>query len=64
MTRMGTSKLTNYVSIIYSQQNQVMFHSSIPILLPLVSKIGFEQNLWRLSNHTLWLSLNFDGDGS
>ncbi len=64
MTKMGTSPLTNYVSIIYFQQNQVMLHSSIPIPLPLVPKIGFEQNLRHLSNHTLWLSLNFDGNGS
>ncbi len=61
---MGTSLLTNYASIIYSQQNQVLVHSSIPILLPPVPKISFEQNLRYLSNHTLWLSLDFDGDGS
>jgi hypothetical protein len=41
MTRMGTSPLTKYASIIYSQKNQVMLHSSIPILLPLVPKIVF-----------------------
>ncbi len=64
MTRMGPSPLTNYASIIYSQQNQVLVHSSIPIPLPPVPKIGFEQNLRYLSNHTLWLSLDFDGNGS
>jgi hypothetical protein len=64
MTRMGTSPLTNYASIIYSKQNQVLVHSSIPIPLPLVPKIGFEQNLRYLSNHTLLLSLDFDGNGS
>jgi hypothetical protein len=64
MTRRGTSPLTNYASIIYSQQNQVLVHSSIPMPLPSVPKIGFEQNLRYLSKHTLWLSLNFDGDCS
>ncbi len=64
MTRMGTSPLTNYASIIYSQQNQVLVHSSISIPLLLVPKIGFKQNLRYLSNHTLWLSLDFDGNGS
>ncbi len=64
MTRMGTSLLTNYASIIYSQQNQVLVHSSIPIPLPPVPKIGFDQNLRYLSNHTLWLSLDFNGNGS
>jgi hypothetical protein len=61
---MGTSPLTNYASIIYSQQNQVILHSFIPIPLPLVPKIGFEQNLRHLSNYTLWLSLDFNGNGS
>ncbi len=64
MTRMGTSLLTNYASLIYSQENQVLVHSSIPIPLPLVPKIGIEQNVRYLSNHTLWLSLDFNGDGS
>jgi hypothetical protein len=61
---MGTSLLTNYASTIYSQQNQVMLHSSIPIPLPSVPKIGFEQNLRHLSNHTLWFSLDFDSNAS
>jgi hypothetical protein len=50
--------------IIYSRQKQVLVHSSILIPFPPVPKISFEQNLRYLSNHTLWLSLNFDGDGS
>jgi hypothetical protein len=61
---MGTSSLTKCASITYSQLNHVMVHSSIQIPLPLVPKIGFEENLRYLSHPTLWLSLNFDGDGS
>ncbi len=64
ITRMGTSSLTKYASITYSQLNHVMVHSSIQIPLPPVPKIGFEENLRYLSHPTLWLSLNFDGDGS
>ena len=61
---MGTSSLTKYASITYSQLNHVMVHSSIQIPLPPVPKIGFKDNLRYLSHPTLWLSLNFDGDGS
>ncbi len=64
ITRMGTSSLTKYASITYSQLNHAMVHSSIQIPLPPVPKIGFEENLRYLSYPTLWLSLNFDGNGS
>jgi hypothetical protein len=61
---MGTSSLNKYASITYSQLSHVMVHSSIQIPLPPVPKMGFEENLRYPSHPTLWLSLNFDGNGS
>ena len=63
-TRMGYSEHLIFASITHSQSGQVLLHSlaaaaatSPPVLL------GFENNLKRYGNETLWESLDYDGDG-
>jgi hypothetical protein len=64
MTRKGSSTGTNYASITYSQQYQVLLHSSIPISVPSATRSGFEKNLRHFANQSLWSLLEFDGDNS
>jgi hypothetical protein len=47
-----------------SQEGQVFLHSLIPGFVPVQPTSGFENVIKGFANQSLWLSLEYDGDGS
>jgi hypothetical protein len=60
----GQSLFQNYASVTLLQQGQVLLHSLVPMCINPVPVSGFEHTIKSMANQTLWLSLNYDGDGS
>ncbi len=61
---MGTSNFRTYGSITHVQQGHVLLHSSIPMYVPSSPVSGFEQTMRHFANQSLWVSLEYNGDGS
>jgi hypothetical protein len=60
----GPSDFHQYASFTPSQLGQVLLHSLIPGFIPLPPISGFECVIKSFANQSLWLSLDYDGDGS
>ena len=60
----GASNLRTYASITHVQQGHVLLHSSIPMYVPSSPVSGFEQTIRHFANQSLWVSLEYNGDGS
>ncbi len=60
----GPSNFNQYASITPSQLGQVLLHSLVLGLIPLRPISGFEHVIKSFSNKSLWLSLDYDCDGS
>jgi hypothetical protein len=60
----GASNFRTYASITHVQQGQVLLHSSIPMYVPSSLVSGFEQTMRHFTNQSLWVSLEYSGDGS
>jgi hypothetical protein len=58
------SNFDQYASITPSQLGQVLLHSLVLGFIPLRSISGFEHVIKSSANQSLWLSLDWDGDGS
>ncbi len=61
---MGASDFHSYVSITHVQQGHILLHSTIPMYLPSSPISVFEQTIRHFTNQSLWVSLNYNGDGS
>ncbi len=61
---MGASDFHTYVSITHVQQGHVLLHSTIPMYVPTSPVSEFEQTIRHFTNKSLWVSLNYNGDGS
>ncbi len=60
----GPSNFHCYASITPSQLGKVLLHSLVPGFISPQPTSGFEHVIKSFANHSLWLSLDFDGDGS
>jgi hypothetical protein len=60
---MGTWNQHKYGSITPSQPGHVLSQSSIPMFVQPPPVSGFEHTMKHVSNHTLWVSLNYSGAG-
>jgi hypothetical protein len=60
----GQSEFQSYASVTPLQQGQVLLHSSVSMYINPIPVSGFEQTTKNMTNQTLWLSLDYDGDGS
>ncbi len=60
----GPSNFDRYASITPSQLGQVLLHSLVPGFIPLRPISGFEHVIKSFANQSLWLSLDYNGDGS
>jgi hypothetical protein len=60
----GQSLFQNYASMTLLQKGQVLLHSLVPMCINPIPVSGFEHMVKSMANQTLWLSLNYDGDGS
>ncbi len=60
----GHSDFQQWVSATLLQEGQVFLHSSIPCFKPVQPVSGFENVIRGFSNQSLWVSLDYDGDGS
>jgi hypothetical protein len=58
------SNFDQYASITPSQLRQVLLHSLVLGFIPLHPISGFEHVIESFANQSLWLSLDYDGDGS
>jgi hypothetical protein len=61
---MGASDFHTYASITHVQQGHILIHSTIPIYVPFSPVSGFEQTIRYFINQSLWVSFNYNGDGS
>jgi hypothetical protein len=60
----GPSDFHHYASVTPSQVRQVLLHSLLARFISLWPISGFEYVIKTFANHSLWLSLDYDGDGS
>jgi hypothetical protein len=60
----GPSNFDRYASVTPSQLGQVLLHSFLPGFIPLHPISGFEHMIKSFANQSLWLSLDYNGDGS
>jgi hypothetical protein len=60
----GRSEFQSYASITPLQHRQVLLHSSVFMYINPIPVPGFEQTIKDMTNQTLWLLLDYDGDGS
>jgi hypothetical protein len=60
----GPSDFDWYASITSSQLGQVLLHSLVLGFIPLCPISGFEHLIKSFANQSLWLSLDYNGDGS
>jgi hypothetical protein len=60
----GPSNFDQYASVTPSQLGQVFLHSLVPGFIPLHPISGFEHVIKSFAHQSLWLSLDYDGDGS
>jgi hypothetical protein len=60
----GTLNLHNYASITPSQPGHVLLQSSISMFVQPPSASGFEHTMEHFSNQTLWVLLDYSGEGS
>jgi hypothetical protein len=58
------SNFDQYATISPSQLGQVLLHSLVPGFIPLRPISGFEHVINFFANQSLWLSIDYDGDGS
>jgi hypothetical protein len=61
---MGTSNLHKYASVTPSQPGHILLQSSIPMHVQPPPVSGFEHTMKHFSNQTLWVLLDYSGDGS
>jgi hypothetical protein len=61
---MGPSDLQTYASITHVQEGHIILHSTIPMYIPSPPVSGFEQTIRHFTNQSLWVSLEYNGDGS
>jgi hypothetical protein len=61
---MGTSNLQKYASITPSQMGYFLLQSSIPMFVQPPPVSGFEHTMKQFSDQTLWVLLDYSGDGS
>jgi hypothetical protein len=59
----GHSNFQRWASVTLSQEGQVFFHSSLACFEPIHPVSGFK-NVIRFANQSLWVSLDYNGDGS
>ncbi len=60
----GRSEFQSYASVTPLQQGQVLLHSSVSMYINPIPVSGFEQTIKNMTNQTLWLLLDYDGDDS
>jgi hypothetical protein len=60
----GPSNFKRCASMTLSQERQVFLHSLIPGFVPVQLTSGFENVFKGFANQSLWVSLEYDGDGS
>ena len=60
----GQSEFQSYARITPLYQGQVLLHSSVSMYINPILVSGFEQTIKNMTYQTLWLSLDYDGDGS
>jgi hypothetical protein len=58
------SNFHHYASVTLSQLGQVLLHSSVPGFISPWPISGFEHVIKTFANQSLWISLNYDGNGS
>jgi hypothetical protein len=61
---MGTPDFHTHVSITHVQQGHILLHSTIPMYIPSSPVSGFEQTIRHFTKQSLWVSLDYHGDGS
>jgi hypothetical protein len=61
---MGASDIHTYANITHVQQGHVLLHSTIPMYVPSSPVSGFEKTIRHFANQSLWVSLDYNGDGS
>ena len=59
----GHSNFQQCASVTLSQEGQVFLHSSLPCFVPAQPVSGFENVIRGCVNQSLWVSLDYDGDG-
>jgi hypothetical protein len=60
----GHSNFQQWASVTLLQEGQVFLHSLLPCLEPIQPVSGFENVIRGYGNQSLWVSLNYDGNGS
>ncbi len=60
----GPSNFHQYASVTPSQLGQFLLHSLVPGFISLRPISGFEHVIKSFANQSLWLSLDYNGDGS
>jgi hypothetical protein len=60
----GPSDFDQNVSVTPSQLGQVLLYSLVPGFIPLHPTSGFEHVIKSFANQSLWLSLDYNGNGS
>jgi hypothetical protein len=60
---MSPSDLQTYASITHVQEGHVRLHSTIPMYIPSPPVSEFEQTIRHFTNQSLWVSLEYNGDG-
>jgi hypothetical protein len=60
----GPSNHQQYARVTLSQEGQVLLNFSIPGFVPSWPIYGFEHVIKSFANQTLWISLDYDRDGS
>jgi hypothetical protein len=64
IVKSGPSNFNHYASVTPSQLGQVLLHSFVVGFISLHPISGFEHVIKSFANQSLWLSLDYDGDGS
>ncbi len=64
LTASGHSDFQQCVSVTLLQQRQVFLHSLLPCIEPVQPISGLKNVSRGLANKSLWVSLDYDGDGS
>ncbi len=60
----GHSNFRQYASVTLLQEGQAFLHSLLPCLVPAQPVSGFKNVIRGYVNQLLWVSLDYDGDGS
>jgi hypothetical protein len=60
----GHSNFQRWASVTLLQEGQVFLHSSLPCFEPVQPVSGFENVFRGFANQSLWVSLDYNGNGS